>query len=236
MENQGNSGDHSVQPWYSRQPPKAGWQSLRQSRQGGLHPGNFEVRQVPTAARSERYLQFGQGNGMGRAGVDAAAVNGARRASKLAQTPSPHRPSQSSPNPRAVSPQSLSPGDLSGSSHSERTTRQVNGFRALEQYRERGRGSVRGRERAGEGRVRGRGRTMDAGTRFISSSADAELDIIDSYLSPSIDQRFRTHARPTSLDSQSGYVLANEEDYVPKEEPDHEDDGWDRCEVSSSED
>ena len=173
---------------------------------------------------------------MGRAGIDAT-VNGARRASKLGQTCCPHLLSQSSPNSRAVSSKSLPPGDISVSSHSDRKARQVDGFRALEQYRGHGRRSVHSRERAREDRVSGHGRTIiTAGTRLVPGSADAELDIIDSYFSPSIDQVVRTHSRPTSLNSQYGYALANEEDYVLKEESDHEDDEWDLCEVSSSED
>ena len=238
MENQDNSQNRSVQPRYSRQPPRAGWQSSRQSRQDRPNPGNFKVRQVRTAARSERYSLNGQENRMGRAGVDVtAAVNGARRASKRGETCCTHLLSQSSPNSRALSSNPLPPGDLPVSSHSDRKVRQVDGFRALEQYSGHGRGSVHGRQRAREKRVSGHGRTtITAGTRLVPSSADAELDIIDSYFSPSIDQVVRTHSRPTSLNSQYGYALANEEDYVLKEESDHEDDEWDRCEVSSSED
>ncbi|KAL9075014.1 MAG: hypothetical protein Q9161_001945 [Pseudevernia consocians] len=228
MENQDNSRNRSVQPRCSRQPPRAGWQSPRQSRQGRQSPGSFKVRQLPTAARSERYSLNGQENRMGGAGVDVtAAVNGARRASKRGETCCPHLHSQSSPNSRAVSSNPLPPGDLSVSSHSDRKARQVDGFRALEQYRE----HVR------EDRVSGHGRTIiTAGTRLLPGSADTELDIIDSYFSPSIDQVVRTHSRPTSLNSQYGYALANEEDYVLKEEAGHGDDEWDLCEVSSSED
>ena len=49
------------------------------------------------------------------------------------------------------------------------------------------------------------------------------------YRSPPIIPNVRIHRRPTSLNSQCGTVLANEDDYLVREEGSHDDSEWDRC-------
>ena len=46
---------------------------------------------------------------------------------------------------------------------------------------------------------------------------------------PTVIRDVQIHPRPTSLNSQCGTVLANEDNYVVKEEESHDDSEWDRC-------
>lgn len=73
-------------------------------------------------------------------------------------------------------------------------------------------------------------------TRSTSHPSAAELEIIESYASRSEGSESRAGSRPTSLNSQYGYVLANEEDYVVEGTSSRGDNEWDECEVSSNED
>lgn len=82
----------------------------------------------------------------------------------------------------------------------------------------------------------GPNRATNASTLSIPSFADAQLDIIDSYLSPSNAKEVRTNSRPTSLNSQYSYILVNKANYMANEELDNKDDEWDYCEMSSTKD
>ena len=55
------------------------------------------------------------------------------------------------------------------------------------------------------------------------------------YQAPPIIRNVRIHARPTSLNSQCGTVLANEHDYLVREEESHDEGEWDRCLSSPNE-
>lgn len=66
-------------------------------------------------------------------------------------------------------------------------------------------------------------------------SFDVELDIINVYASLSGDSGSRASTRPISLNSQIGCALVNEDEYIVENEFDCEEDDWDECEMSSSE-
>ena len=59
--------------------------------------------------------------------------------------------------------------------------------------------------------------------------AMAVHNVADPCLRAPIIRDVRTHPRPTSLNSQCGTVLANEDDYLVKEDGSHDDSEWDRC-------
>lgn len=70
--------------------------------------------------------------------------------------------------------------------------------------------------------------------RSTSKSSEAELNIINSYASPSEGPGSRAGTRPTSLTSLYGCALVNEEDYVAENPSDREDNDWDDCGMSLS--
>ena len=98
-------------------------------------------------------------------------------------------------------------------------------------------GQEHGREHGHDSRASSsRYNPIPAEAPFTSESPEAELDIIKSYACSSEGSESRAGTRPTSLNSQYGCALANEEDYVAEYHSDQEDEDWDECETSSAED
>ena len=179
---------------------------------------------MPRIAPSEQDLDTGSASQTGETIRNTTAVAGAQRASKKGQNPRCQPPSQTSAGFHTVS-QPILPFNASTSSRSNERFRQLNDLDALENNDEQDRGSADGQESAYEGQA-----SVD---RRI---ALAEHDVIDSYLSLPNARDECTNSRPASLNSQCGTVLANEHEYVVREEGFHDDDEWDRCKTSSSED
>ncbi len=94
----------------------------------------------------------------------------------------------------------------------------------------------RGRERASDNITSASSSNpVQSETWSTSKYSEVELDVINSYATPSEGSESRTGTRPTSLSSQYGCALANEEEYVVEELSDREDGEWDNCEVSLNE-
>ena len=72
-------------------------------------------------------------------------------------------------------------------------------------------------------------------TLSTSRSSELELDIMNVYETQSERSGYNKSNSPGSPSSQYGCLLANEEDYVVEDESDWEEDNWDECGVSSSE-
>ncbi len=116
---------------------------------------------------------------------------------------------------------------VTGSSLTE-TNRQQTG--AVEES-----GQIRGRARAQDGLAsESSSNLVPIETRSSSKCAEAELDIIDSYASPSQKSESHADTHPILLNSQHGCGLPNEEDYVVEELSDCGDDDWDQCEIYST--
>lgn len=153
----------------------------------------------------------------------------------LGQMTRPFPPSPPASDPRAH-PQPLSPIITSSSSGSNTNPRHIWSLLVAKQRRERTRGLGQGSGNPPVGRMNEPSRTTKTETSSPPSSDNAELDVINSYLPPPNDQETRAESRPASLESQLSYALASEDDCWVEEEPGCEDDGWDLCEVSSSDD
>ena len=78
--------------------------------------------------------------------------------------------------------------------------------------------------------------TIPTATPSTSEPSVTELDIIKAYACSSEGSDSRGEMRPTSLNSQYGCALADEEDYVAEYHSDQGDEDWDECETSSAED
>ena len=108
---------------------------------------------------------------------------------------------------------------------------------------------VIGQRPEGDGRDGGRGRGYECSRSASGSShshsrietltnsriPEAELGVISLHAPPSEGTGSRTSTRPASLSSLYGCALVNEEDYVTEDQWDCEEDDWDECGMSSSE-
>ena len=246
MENADNPHDHSTQTQHSRDPLKAGNKTSRHSLQGKLFPGDRKVGQVPGPAWSKRIPQTGKDTGMRRTDMPARphasgqTYTAPTRSGELDNRslgqmtrPSPPSPPPSDSRPQ---PQPPSPVAISSFSGSNMNSRHIWSLFIAKQRRERIHGLGQGSGNPPEGRMNEPSRTTKAETSSLPSSDNAELDVINSYLPPPNDQEAQAKSRPASLGSQLGYALASEDDCWVEEEPGCGDDGWDLCEVSSSDD
>ena len=191
--------------------------SRRQLSQAGVRSKKQNVGHIPRAVPSEQDLDTGSTSQAGQKVQNPTAVAGAQRASKEGKIPRCQPPSQTSAGIQKVSQRILS-GRPVTSSRSNESSRRPNVLEALAEKDEQDRGSTRGQENAYESQAR-------ADRRI----AMAKHNVIDYYTCPPNIRDIRIHPRPTSLNSQCGTVLANEDDYLVREEGFDDDGEWDRC-------
>lgn len=243
--NADNPQNHSIRPQHLRAPSMAGNDTSHRSRFGQVLFENREARRVPGPVRSNRSFQTGKDARIRQPFVPThphtsrqtmnATTRGEQQILQREQAlPFP----SSSPTPSALPPQSqpLSPENATRSLHRYTDTRPT--WRVLlanqreERTHKRSQDSMVPREH----RAIDPSRATKAETTSMPSADDTEPNIINSYPPSSSDHEVQATSRPTSLNSQCSYALANEDDYVVEQEPCFEDSEWDRCNVSSAED
>ena len=191
--------------------------SKRQLRQARVSFKTQNLGHIPRVAPSEQYMDTGSASQAGQTFQDSTAVAGSQRASKKEQNPRCQPPSQTSSGTQTVSQHILS-GRLKMPSRLPKCYLQPDIQAAFATKLDQAPRSPHFPECAHERQAREDRRI-----------ALAVHNVADPCLPPPIIRDVRVHPRPTSMNSQCGTVLANEHDYVVREEGSQDDSEWDRC-------
>ncbi|KAM0796308.1 hypothetical protein BDR22DRAFT_917901 [Usnea florida] len=187
----------------------------RQRRQARICAKKQNLGHVPRVAPSEQDLDTGSASQPGQAVQKSTVVAGAQQACKKGQTPPFESPSQTSSGS-----QTGSPPILKFASHFPKCYLNPHVQAAF-------------RFATGPGEILKRAHDQESAHERQAREERRIAMIVHNVAAPdpypTTIHNVRVHRRPTSMNSQCGTVLANEHDYMVKEEASHDDSEWDRC-------
>ena len=189
----------------------------RQRRQARICAKKQNLGHIPRVAPSEQDLDTGSASQAGQTVQKSTVVAGAQRASKKGQNPRFEPPSQTSSGSQTGSPPTLA---FRSKIASHLPKCYLNPH-------------VQAAFATGPGEVLKRAQDQESAQERQAREERRIAMIVHNVAAPdpypTIIHNVRIHRRPTSLNSQCGTVLANEHDFLVKEEESHEDSDWDRC-------
>ena len=192
--------------------------SRRQLGQAGVNSKKQIVGHIPRVAPSEQDLDIGSASQAEQKTQNTTAVSGVQRAGKKGEN-SPGQPPSQTPASFQIVPQRVLSGRPVNPSGSNESSLRPNVLDGLAKKYEQDRESAHDQESA-----------CGCQARADRSIAVAQHNVvIDYYTCPPNIRDIRNHPHPTSLNSQCGTVLANEDDYFVREEGLQDDGEWDRC-------
>ena len=189
----------------------------RQDRKAWVSSKKQNVGHIPRSTPSKQDLDTGSASQAGQTVQSTPTVAGEQRPSKKGQNPRFQPPSLTSSGTQTVS-QPIS----SGRSAFPSRLPECFLYPEVQQAFTNGPGEY----------LRGAHDQKNADERQAREDrriAMAVHNVADPCLRTPIIRDVRIHPRPASLSSQCGTVLANEDDYLVKEEGPHDDSEWDRC-------